>query len=62
MPNCTFILSLLFNLCYFFVVFGQITQQVFVPEEWVCDAHKEADAKALSHADVEKSSGALKQE
>ena len=31
-------------------------------EEWVHDARNEANAEALSHADVEKSLGALKQE
>ena len=31
-------------------------------EEWVHDARNEAKAEALSHADVEKSLGALKQE
>ena len=62
MPNCTFILSLLFNSYYFSVVFGQIAQQVFVAKEYVRDARKEAKAEALSRADVEKSLGALKQE
>ena len=31
-------------------------------EEWVCDTHKEVKAEALSHANVEKLLGALKQE
>ena len=62
MPNCTFALSLLFNSYYFTVVFEQITQQVYVAEEWIHDARKEAEAEALSRADVEKSLGALKQE
>ena len=31
-------------------------------EEWVHDARNEANAEALSHVDVEKSLGALKQE
>ena len=62
MPNCTFILSLLFNSYYFSVVFGQIAQQVFVAKEYVRDACKEAEAEALSRSDVEKSLGALKQE
>ena len=52
----------IFYLCDFSVVFGQITQQVFVAEEWVHDARNEANAEALSHADVEKSLGPLKQE
>ena len=50
----------IFYLCDFSVVFGQITQQVFVAEEWVHDARNEANAEALSHADVEKSLGPLK--
>ena len=40
----------------------QVTQQVFMAEEWVHNAYKEANAEALSRADVEKSLGALKQE
>ena len=35
---------------------------MFVAEEWVHDARNEANVEALSHADVEKSLGALKQE
>ena len=42
------------------MIFGQITQQVFVVEEWCHDARKVADAKAISHAEVEKTLGALK--
>ena len=64
--RCLIILSffLYFLTYYFFVVFRQIAQQVYVAEEWVRDARKEAEAKAeaLSHADVERSLGALKQE
>ena len=44
------------------MVFGQITQKVFVAEEWYHDARKQADAEALTHADVEKSLGAARQE
>ena len=44
------------------MIFGQITQQVFVAEEWYRDAHKLADAEALSHAEIEKTLGAIKQE
>ena len=40
----------------------QVTQQIFMTEEWVRDACNEAKAKAHSHAEVEKSLGALKQE
>ena len=40
----------------------QVTQQVFMAEEWVCDACKEANTEALSRAEVEKSLWALKQE
>ena len=40
----------------------QVTQQVFVTEEWVRDACNEARAEAHSHAEVEKSLGSLKQE
>ena len=55
-------IAFLFLTHIIFVVFGQITQQVFMAEEWVHDARKEANAKSLSCADVEKSLGALKQE
>ena len=40
----------------------QVTQQVFMAEEWVHNACKEANAEALSRVNVEKSLGALKQE
>ena len=45
-----------------FVIFGQITQQVFVAEEWYRDARKWADAEALTRADVKKLLGVTKQE
>ena len=57
MPNHIFV----FN-SHYFLVFGQVTQQVFVVEEWYRDAHKQADAEALTRADVEKSLGTAKQE
>ena len=44
------------------MIFGQITQQVFVAEEWYCDARKLADAEALSRIEIEKTLGAIKQE
>ena len=44
------------------MVFGQITQQVFVAEEWYRDARKLVDAEAFTCADVEKSLGATRQE
>ena len=62
MLSCTFVISLLFYSWDSFVVFVQVTQQVFVAEEWVRDTRNEARVEALSHADVEKSLGALKQE
>ena len=62
MLSCTFVLSLLFYSRDSSVVFVQVTQQVFVAEEWVRDAHNKANAEALSRDDVEKSLGALKQE
>ena len=42
------------------MVFGQITKQFFVAYEWYHDAHKQADAEALTHADVEKLLGAAR--
>ena len=64
MPNCpiALLLFLYFLTHYFSVVSEQITQQVYMAEEWICDAHKEVKAEALSRADVEKLLGALKQE
>ena len=44
------------------MIFEQITQQVFMAEDWYYEACKWADAKALTRADVEKSLGAVKQE
>ena len=44
------------------MIFGQITQQVFVAEEWYRDALKRADVEALSCAEMEKTLGAIKQE
>ena len=44
------------------MVFGQITQQVFVVEEWYHDTRKQADAEALTRADVKKSLGVARQE
>ena len=44
-----------------FVVFGQITQQVFVAKEWYRDSRQQADAKVLTRANVEKSLGVAKQ-
>ena len=58
MLSYIFVISLLFYLCDFFVVFGQVTQQVFVVEEWVHNARNKANAEALSRVDVEKSLGA----
>ena len=40
----------------------QVAQQIFVAEEWVRNARKEANTVNLTRADVEKSLGALKQE
>ena len=44
------------------MIFGQITQQVFVAEERYHDARKWVDVEALTYADVEKLLGAAKQE
>ena len=44
------------------MVFGQITQQVFVAKEQYHDARKQVDVEALTLADVEKSLGVVKQE
>ena len=44
------------------MIFGLVTQQVFVAKEWYHDARKRANAEALTCADVEKSLGAAKQE
>ena len=39
----------------------QVTQQVFVAEEWVWDTHNEIRAEAHSRVETKKSLGALKQ-
>ena len=44
------------------VIFMQVAQQIFVAEEWVRNARKEANVVDLARANVEKSLGALKQE
>ena len=44
------------------MIFGQITQQVFVAKEQCRDARKVADAEAISRAKVEKTPRAFKQE
>ena len=40
----------------------QVTQQIFVAEEWVKDARNQVKAEAYFRAEVEKSLEALKQE
>ena len=40
----------------------QVTQQVFVAEEWVRDTRNDVRAEAHSRVEVEKSLGALKKE
>ena len=40
----------------------QLTQQVYVAEEWVKNAHDEVKAEAHSCFEVEKALGALKEE
>ena len=59
MLSYIFVIILLFYSCDFSVVFGQVTQQVFVAEEWVHNARNKANAEALSYVDVEKSLRAL---
>ena len=44
------------------VIFMQVTQQVFVAEEWVKNKANQARAKAHSLAETEKILGALKEE
>ena len=44
------------------MIFGQITQQVFMAEEWCRDARKMADVEAFSRAEIEKTLRAFKQE
>ena len=44
------------------VIVMQLTQQVYVAEEWVRNAHDEVKAKALSRHEVEKTLRALKEE
>ena len=42
------------------MIFGLVTQQVFVAKEWYHDARKQANAEALTRVNVEKSLGAAK--
>ena len=44
------------------MIFGQITQQIFVVEEWYRDTRKRANAEVFSRAKTEKTLGAIKQE
>ena len=41
---------------------AQLTQQVYVAEEWVKEEHNKTKAKAQSHAEVEKILGKLRQD
>ena len=45
-----------------FTIIMQITQQVFIVEEWIKNARDEVHAEAHSRANAEKALGALKQE
>ena len=45
-----------------FAIVMQVTQQVFVTEEWVKNARDEVSAEAHSQANAEKVLGALKEE
>ena len=56
----TFRIVLLFLIYSIFVIFRQITQQVFVVEEWYREANNFADVEALTRANVEKSLGVVK--
>ena len=44
-----------------FAIVMQLTQQVYVAEEWVRNAHDEVKVEAYSHFEVEKALGALKE-
>ena len=44
------------------MIFRQITQQVFVAEEWYHEANNRTDAEAFTRTNVEKSLGVVKQE
>ena len=39
----------------------QVTQQIYVVEEWVRNAHDEVKAEAYSHFEVKKALGALRE-
>ena len=45
-----------------FAPFMQVTQQIYVVEEWVKNAHDEVKAEAHSRFEVEKALEALKEE
>ena len=45
-----------------FATFMQLTQQIYVAEEWVRNAYDEVKAETHSRYEVEKALGALKEE
>ena len=49
-------------ICDSFVIVIQVTQQVYVVEEWVRNANSRFDAESQSRRDVEKAFGAIKEE
>ena len=53
---------ILFLIYSIFVIFRQITQQVFVAEEGYREANNSTDVEALTRANVEKLLGVVKQE
>ena len=65
MLSRAFILSLFYFLFFIyiwdsFIIFMQVTQQVFMAKKWVWDARNKARAKAHSRPETEKSLEALK--
>ena len=43
------------------IICMQVTQQVYVAEEWVRNSHDQINAETHSHLEIEKSLGALKE-
>ena len=66
MPSLPFFKKILFNFIFFtwgcFIIFVQITQEVFVAEEWIKEAWNDAENEVHLRVEAEKSLGVAKQE
>ena len=58
----SFLFVVLIAFLIIFTIFMQVTQQVYMAEDWVRNANNKLDAKAQTRRDVEKSLGAANHE